>query len=97
MLEVLGEKYYIDVDKIVEKCRPTEQPEPEEPTDGEEKQLELNVFKFDCYKACLDRVLSEFQDADDQDVAAFTNKSENPSFAIAFNTLEKNEILIEDE
>ena len=97
MLEVLGEKYYIDVDKIIERCRPYDLEESKEPADGEERQVELNVFKFDCYKACLDRVLSEYQETDDQDVTAFTNKSDNPSFAIAFNTLEKNEILKKDE
>jgi len=76
---------------MVEKCRP-------EKIDGDNKeQVELNVFKFECYKSCLDRVLTEYQGEDDDDVAAFTNKSSNPSFAIACNTLEKNEILIEDE
>ena len=82
------------MDKIIEVCRPIEQPEPVE---GEERQVELNVFKFDCYKVCLDRVLAEYQDDDDQDVAAFTNKVTNPGFAIAFNTLEKNEILKRNE
>ena len=94
MLEVLGEKYYIDVDKIIEICCPTEQPEPEE---GEERQVELNVFKFDCYKVCVDRILAEYQDDDDQDVAAFTNKINNPGFAIAFNTLERKEIIMRYE
>ena len=94
MLEVLGEKYYIDVDKIIETCRPVEQPEPAE---GEERQVELNVFKFDCYKVCLDRVLAEYQEEDDQDVAAFTNKVNSLGFAVAFNTLEKSEILKKDE
>jgi len=46
---------------------------------------------------CLDRVLSEYQEEEDQDVAAFTNKVNSPGFAIAFNTLEKNEILKRDE
>lgn len=95
MLEVLGEKYYINVDKIIEKCRPFDPTE--KSSEGDERQIELNVFKFDCYKACLDRVLSEYQEEDDQDVAAFTNKVNNPGFAIAFNTLEKNEILMRDE
>jgi len=98
MFEVLGQTYYVDVDKIIQKCRPIEQPERPEPTEGDgEQQIELNVFKFDCYKACLDRVLSEFQESDDQDVSAFTNKTDNVSFAIAFNTLEKNEIITTDE
>jgi hypothetical protein len=42
-------------------------------------------------------VLNEFQGEDDEDIVAFTNKSTNPSFAIAFNTLIKAQILIEDE
>jgi len=82
------------VDEIIETCRPVEESEPEE---GVDKQIELNVFKFDCYKVCLDRVLSEYEGSDDQDVAAFTNKINNPGFAIAFNTLEKNKILKKDE
>jgi len=46
---------------------------------------------------CLDRVLAEYQEEDDQDVAAFTNKVNNLGFAVAFNTLEKSEILKKDE
>ena len=92
MLEYLGKNYYIDVDKMVERCRP----ETNEDEDNKE-QVELNVFKFECYKSCLDRILTEYQVDDDDDVTVFTNKSTNPSFAIAFNTLEKNEILTEDE
>jgi len=92
MLEVLGKYYYIDVDKIIEKCRPVYEKEEE----IDERQLELNVFKFECYKSCVERVLSEYQDEEDG-VSAFTNKSSSPSFGIAFNTLYKNEILKEDE
>lgn len=100
MLEVLGENYYIDVDAIIEKCRPVYVEETKNEGDeiSEEQKLELNVFKFDCYKACLDRVLSEYQeDPDEQDVAAFTNKSTNPSFGIAFNTLLRKEMIKKDE
>ena len=96
MLEILGEKFYIDVDKIIEKCRPFK-PSESETFDDENRQAELNVFKFDCYKACLDRILSEFQEDDDQGVAAFTNKINNPGFGIALNTLLKTEILKTDE
>lgn len=86
------------MDKIIEKCRPVESDNPKEPVEGDEtQQIELNVFKFDCYKVCLDRVLAEYRDDDDQDVAAFTSKSDSPGFAIAFNTLEKNEILTKND
>ena len=96
MFEALGRKYYIDVDKIIEKCRPDYGLEKED-DDNKEQQFEINAFKFECYKSCLERVLTEYQGEDDEDVAQFTNKSTNPSFAIAFNTLEKNEILTEDD
>jgi hypothetical protein len=99
MLEVLGETYYIDVDAIIENCRPVYvQKSTEGDENSEEQQIELNVFKFDCYKACLDRVLSEYQeDPDEQDLAAFTNKSTNLSFGIAFNTLLRKEMIKKDE
>jgi len=105
MLEVLGKPYYIDVDKIIERCRPKIGSAPKENKGNEnnkkqvelKEQVELNVFKFECYKSCLDRVLNEFQGEDDPDVVQFTNKSSNPSFAIAFNTLLKNEILNGEE
>jgi len=98
MLEVMGKFYFINVDKIIEKCRPvyTEEEQRENDDAGEQK-LEINVFKFEVYKSCLDRVLTEYQEEDEQDVAAFTNKTPNMSFGIAFNTLVKNEILTEDE
>jgi len=56
----------------------------------------MDAFKFDCYKACMDRVISEYED-NDGDVAAFTSKSRNPGFAISFNTLLKYEIIKKDE
>lgn len=87
------------MDKIIEKCRPEpgQLKNDDGDEDNKEQQVELNVFKFECYKSCLERVLTEYQGEDDDDVAQFTNKSTNPSFAIAFNTLEKNEILLEDD
>ena len=98
MLEVLGEKYYIDVDKIIEICRPPAEEAEQYDDDNGKKQIELNVFKFECYKSCVDRVLTEYQTEDEDDaMAAFTNKTTNVSFGIAFNTLVKNEILREDE
>jgi hypothetical protein len=44
---------------------------------------------------CLERVLGEF-DEEDEDVALFGTKKASPSFKIAFNTLIKYEILIEE-
>jgi len=104
MLEVLGKIYYIDVDAVIEKCRPVYNKEKEidkigddTDIDDRESKLELNVFKFEIYKSCIERVLSEYQSEDEDDMAVFTNITKSPSFGISFNTLLKNEIIIEDE
>jgi len=46
---------------------------------------------------CLDRVLAEYEGEADEGVAVFTNQVNNPGFAIAFNTLERKEILKKDD
>lgn len=45
---------------------------------------------------CLERVLNDFEDVDEE-LGAFGQTDTSISFKIAFNTLIKNEILIEDE
>ena len=97
MLEFMGKPDYLDVDKIIQKCRPAPGETGQNDDAEGEKFNELNVFKFECYKACLDRVLSEYQIEEDDAMAAFTTKTTNVSFGIAFNTLLKNEILREDD
>ena len=44
---------------------------------------------------CLDRVLGEFSESESE-IDAFLSKDNNISFNIAFKTLIKNKILIED-
>ena len=91
MVKFFGKQYYIDLDGITAKCR-TDQTIKEE--DGSEA-LEINIFKYEIIKMCLDRVLSEYED--DNDELVVYNKKENISFNIAFNTLIKYEILIEED
>ena len=45
---------------------------------------------------CIDRVLNEFQEVDEA-LGAFGGNETTLSFKFAFNTLIKNQILIEDE
>jgi hypothetical protein len=93
----LGKNYYIDIDKVIEKCRPIYTTKIlDEKEDEGERSLELNVFKFECYKSCIERVLNDYEEVDDS-LGAFADRTTNMSFRIAFNTLLKNEILIEDE
>jgi len=107
MHEIFGRNYYIDVDTIIEVCRPSypfkEKPEIEEsltetgdPPDPEEASGggELNIFKFEVYKACVERVFGEYN-SDDDNLGAFVSPT-SPSFNLAFNTLLKYQIIKED-
>ena len=92
MVEIFGKAYYIDLDRITEKCRTGKDVKDEE---GEDI-TEVNIFKYEVIKMCLDRVLSDFQDVDEE-LGAFAENTTTTSFKIAFNTLIKNQILIEDD
>lgn len=45
---------------------------------------------------CLDRVLNDIEDVDEE-LGAFAQNDTSISFKIAFNTLIKNDILVEDD
>lgn len=92
MVEIFGKNYYIDIDGITEKCR-TGQTIKEE--DGSES-LEINIFKYEIIKMCLHRILDEFEGGDDE-MGVFGKSNIGISFNIAFNTLIKYEILIDDD
>jgi hypothetical protein len=98
MVEYFGKNYYIDLDGITDKCRTTNTlKSSEEESEGEDEgSLEINIFKYEIIKMCLERVLSEFEEPEDD--MALLHKDNTPiSFKIAINTLIKYEILIEDD
>jgi hypothetical protein len=102
MIEVLGKCYYIDIEAVIEKCRPEhpftkskEKVTNDKVSNNDEGILELNVFKFEIFKACIERILSEYEEKDD-DIPPFQAKSMGVSFRLAFNTLLKYNIIIED-
>jgi hypothetical protein len=92
MVEVLGKNYYIDIDGLTKKCQTGNQIKDE---DGNESE-EVNIFKYEILKVCLERVLNEYEEVD-EDLGAFGDNNLSISFKIAFNTLIKNQILIEDD
>jgi len=102
MIEVLGKCYYIDIEAVIEKCRP-EYPSTkskkkatnDKVSNNDEGILELNVFKFEIFKACIERILSEY-DEKEENISPFQEKSMGVSFRLAFNTLLKYNIIIED-
>lgn len=87
MVNLFGKDYYIDFDKITEKCEIKKNEE----TDG----LEINVFKYELIKMCLQRVLEEGYGEDDDDMGAFDINGGSISFKLALLTLIKNEIILE--
>lgn len=98
MVEVFGKFYYIDLEAVTERCRTessVENTEGEEGTDEVAEPLEINIFKYEILKMCIDRVLNEFDDSDES-MGPFAQKETTLSFKLAFNTLIKNDILIDD-
>ena len=60
MVEIFGEYYYIDLDKINEKCEI--RLDTKESSRNEEKlevEQTINVFKYDTVKQCIDTILTE--------------------------------------
>ncbi len=94
MVEIFGKEYYIDLDGITDNCRTGRTIKDDEDED-DEGTLEINVFKYEIIKMCLDRVLGEIDEVDDE-LGAFGKNATTISFKIAFNTLIKNKILIEE-
>lgn len=104
MFEIWGDNYYIDVENIVDKCTTIlpikKNKEEEEDDDTPETTIEINMFKYEVVKMCLDRVLNDFDDMDETDdkiLKKFSLPDMSVSFKLAFNTLIKYEIIIQDE
>ena len=100
MLEIFGKNYYIDIDQINEKCKIETQRNNTDQNENETEQpvLEINVFKFEIIKMCVDRLFSEYEEENDEnDKLLYKNIQMTTSFNLAFNTLIKYEIIKEDE
>lgn len=87
MVNLFGKEYYIDFDKITEKCEIKRSEE----TEG----FEINVFKYELIKMCLQRVLEDGYENEDDEISSFKMGNQSISFKIALYTLIKNEILLE--
>jgi hypothetical protein len=92
MVELFGKNYYIDIDGITDKCRTNKTVEED---DEDEGATEINIFKYEIIKMCLERVLGEIDDVDEE-MGMFAKNTTTTSFKIAFNTLIKYKILIEE-
>jgi hypothetical protein len=92
MVELFGKFYYIDIEAVTARCRTGNTIKDE---DGSESN-EINIFMYEILKMCIDRVLNEF-DEGDEDAGLFGQRETTVSFKLAFNTLIKNNILIDDD
>lgn len=92
MVEIFGKNYYIDIDGITDKCKTGNTIKDED----NNETLEVNIFKYEVIKMCLERVLNDYEDVDEE-IGVFGQKDTSISFKIAFNTLIKNEILKEED
>ncbi len=98
-MELFGKNYYIDIDGITDKCRTTKSVKDEEENediDSSDGSIEINIFKYEMIKMCIERVLSEYEE-DDESMGVFGKEKTPMSFKIAFNTLIKYGIIIEED
>lgn len=84
MQKVLGEHYYIDLDKIEEYLDMSEETTMESSSGSTE--MKINIIKFEMVKMLLDTVLSETEFEDDKLGLKTSNQVTIP-FKIAFNSL----------
>jgi hypothetical protein len=100
MVELFGKNYYINIDGITDRCRTTPTVgKTENDTDVDEEDdesIHINIFKYELIKMCLERILGEIDEVDES-LGKFGQEGASVSFKIAFNTLIKNQILIEDD
>ena len=84
MIKVLGENYYIDLDKVEEYLDMSDQ-YPDDETSGN-TETKINVIKFEMVKMLMDTVLTEHEEIDEQlGMKSSTNTS--IPFRLAFNSL----------
>jgi hypothetical protein len=85
MIKVLGENYYIDLDKVEEYLDMSVQSENDETMSGE-SETKINIIKFEMVKMLMDTVLTEHEEIDEKlGLKSSTNTS--IPFRIAFNSL----------
>jgi hypothetical protein len=92
MVEIFGKLYYIDLEAVTRRCRTGNTIKDE---DGNESN-EINIFMYEILKMCIERVLNEFDEIDEE-MGPFAQKDTSLSFRLAFNTLIKNNIIIEED
>ena len=85
MIKVLGENYYIDLDKVEEYLDMSSQVEDDETMSGS-TDMKINIIKFEMVKMLMDTILTEHEEIDEKlGIKSSTNTS--IPFRLAFNSL----------
>jgi len=85
MIKVLGENYYIDLDRVEEYLDMSVQTENDE-TMSADTETKINIIKFEMVKMLMDTVLTEHEEIDEKlGLKSSTNTS--IPFRLAFNSL----------
>lgn len=88
MFEIDGADFYFDFDKLIEECQVDDL--------TESSTLSLNIFKYDLLKMCVERIMDDVSDLGTQN-DVFAKNELSTAFKLSYNTLLKNEIIVEDE
>ena len=84
MFDVLGEKYFIDLDKVEEYLDMSDQFTDEELSGNTETRI--NIVKFEMVKMLMDTILTEHEDIDEK-LAMKSSTNTSIPFRLAFNSL----------
>ena len=84
MIKVLGENYFIDLDKVEEYLDMSDQ-NSENDFSGE-TEVKINMLKFEMVKLLLDTILTENEEIDEKLGTKSTSTTSIP-FRLAFNSL----------
>jgi hypothetical protein len=93
MLELFGKHYIIDIEEVTNACKTGNKTQDDDGNDT----YEINIFKYELLKLCVERILNEYEKEDSELAGYNSNNDVSLSFKLAFNTLIKNNIIIEDE
>lgn len=85
MIQLLGENYYIDLDKIEQFLDMGEDVNTKESLSGT-TETRINIIKFEMVKMLLETILSE-QEVVDEKLGMKSNSNTSLPFRLAFNTL----------
>ena len=85
MIKVLGENYYIDLDKVEEYIDMSIQEEEDETMTGS-TEMKINIIKFEMIKMLMDTILTEHEEVDEK-LGLKSSSNTSIPFRLAFNSL----------